>query len=143
MKNKTIKRGKELQQLLKTQPEFLERENRYLVEPLDFEDDHQITEEMFGRLILCPRCIKPLSQYWKKSKRKLKTRDDAQERYRCLRCGHCFTLYTLSFRMQHSEKIIKKFIKLIGNGLTPYKIVSHNKLNISMPTSFRWYKKFI
>ena len=123
--------------------EYAEKDNNYLVKDLDFGDDFQVVEEMFGKLILCPRCIKPLSQYWKNSKRKLKTRKDAQERYRCLRCGHYFTLYTLSFRMQHEESIIRKFISLINKGYSPYKIVAHDKLDISMMTSYRWFKKYI
>jgi len=113
----------------------------YLVGDYEIEDDYQLVEEMFQTLIICPRCKKPLSSYWKKSKRNTKRGED-KDRYRCLRCGHYFTLYSLDFRMQHPESEIKKFIELIKSGFSEWDIVRNNLMQISKMTAYRWKKKY-
>jgi len=113
----------------------------YLIDDEDSPDDAQTTEEMFQSLILCPKCKKPLSQYWKKGKRHTKHGED-KDLYTCLMCGYNFTLFSLSFRMQHSEKDIIKFINLRKKGINPNQIVKQKLMNIGTMTAYRWDKKY-
>lgn len=113
----------------------------YLIGNDDFQDDSALVEEMFGRLILCPKCEKPLSSFWARKRRNTKRGED-KDRYRCLRCGYDFTLRGLGFRIQHPESQIKKFIDLIETGLNPNQIAKRKVLPISTMTAYRWRSRF-
>ncbi len=133
---KKIKKFKEPMMNLQRIPIKTEK---YMVENKDYGDDAQVVEEMFGRLILCPKCIKPLTQYHKTGRRKTKRGDD-KERFTCLRCGYNFTLYGIDFKMKYSKKKILKFIKLLKAGETKRNITK--KLKIGHATFYRWKKKY-
>jgi len=127
----------------KSKRDYINRKSikEYLIKNDEIKDDEQLVEEMFQKLVLCPKCKKPLSQYYKKGVRYNKCGEN-KDLYTCLRCGHNFTLFSLSFRMQHSEEEILKFIKLIERGITANQISKRKLINIGVMTAYRWKNKY-
>ena len=104
-------------------------------------DEIQTVEEMFGEIVTCPRCIMPLTEYYKKTRRKTKRGND-QERFTCLKCGYCFTKRDLGFGMRHTENEIRHFLELIKKGHTCHYIAKHGLMDISKRTLQKWRNKF-
>lgn len=116
--------------------------NKYITGNEICEIDFQIVEEMFGKIILCPKCRRPLIEYWKLGKKKNKRKEN-KDRFRCLGCGHHFTPHSVGFRMQHAESTILEFIELRKDGLSVVEAQEKLKIKIGMMTAYRWNKKFV
>lgn len=104
-------------------------------------DEFQLLEEMgFIENHRCSGCNKILLDYYKTCR--FATIRGKIPIYICLNCGKRNTEKDLDFRLWHKKETVRRFIELRTEGWTPYKIVSHNLLNIGMMTSFRWERRF-